>query len=68
MTKAEKAVSSMIKRIQDDPRVAYIIGPFTQTYDDITDAYAELIGKDPDEFRQEFESTLKTQRVEPIAD
>jgi hypothetical protein len=60
-SKAAKAVKTMIKRIQDDPRVTYLIGPFTQTYDDVTDAFAEQLGRDPDEFREEFEKTLKSE-------
>ena len=66
MTKAEQAVRTMIKRIRDDARVAYLIGPFSQAYDEITEAYAESVGKDPDEFRSEFERALKIQQVPPL--
>ena len=63
MTKAERAVKTMIKRIRDDGRIAYLIGPFSQAYDELTEAYAEMIGKDPDEFRAEFERVIKPVKV-----
>jgi hypothetical protein len=68
MTKSEQAVRTMIKRIRDDARVAYLIGPFSQAYDELTDAYAETIGKDPDEFRKEFEAILKFQKVPALGE
>lgn len=68
MTKSEQAVRTMIKRIRDDARVAYLIGPFSQTYDELTDAYAEIIGKDPDEFRKEFEAVLRVQKIPALAE
>ena len=68
MTKSEQAVRTMIKRIRDDARVAYLIGPFSQAYDELTDAYAETIGKDPDEFRKEFEAVLKVQKVPALGE
>ena len=63
MTKAEVAVTSMIKRIQEDPRVAYLVCPYSQTYEELTEAYAEMIGADPGAFRQEFESHLQFQKL-----
>ncbi|HBG06295.1 MAG: hypothetical protein A2075_12050 [Geobacteraceae bacterium GWC2_58_44] len=63
MTKADIAVEGMIKRIGTDPRLAYLVGPATQTYMDLTDAYAEIKGVDPDVFRQSFEAALQVQRL-----
>lgn len=61
MTKAEKAVDSVLRLIMKDPRVAWYIGPFSRTYEDVTDAYAEMIGEDPAKVRKELERTLKTE-------
>lgn len=68
MTKSEQAVRTMIKRIRDDARIAYLVGPASQAYEELTDAYAETIGKDPDEFRTEFERIIRTQPVPPLSD
>lgn len=66
MTKPELAVRAIIKRMRDDGRIAYLIGPFSDTYELVTDAYAEMIGKDADEFRAEFERVIKPQKVEAL--
>jgi hypothetical protein len=58
LTKAETAVVSVMRRIVNSPRVAWLMGPGSQTYDDVTAAYAELIGRDVDEFRHEIERDL----------
>ena len=63
MTKSDVAVAGMIKRIGTDPRLAYLVGPLTQTYQDLTDAYAEINGLDPDVFRQSFETALQVQKL-----
>lgn len=65
MTKSEKAVATVLKRLQADPRLAYIMGPFTQSYEELTEAYAETIGKDVEQFRLEFEKTLRFEKVAP---
>jgi hypothetical protein len=63
MTKAEHAVEAIIKRIGADPRLAYLIGPTTQAYLELTDAYAEIQGIDPELFRRNFEVALQVQVV-----
>lgn len=68
MSKAERAVRTMIKRIRDDGRVAYLVGPGSQTYEELTDAYAEIIGEDPIVFRSKFETVIRPQRVAVIED
>jgi 3-deoxy-D-arabino-heptulosonate 7-phosphate (DAHP) synthase len=60
-TKQDKAVISVMRRILHDPRIAYLIGPMSQTYEDVTDAYADLINKDPNELRAEIEKVLETE-------
>jgi 3-deoxy-D-arabino-heptulosonate 7-phosphate (DAHP) synthase len=63
MTKSERAVKAIIKRMRDDGRVAYLLGPFSECYELVTDAYAETIGKDAQEFRGELERVLRPQTV-----
>lgn len=60
-TKPEIAVETLIRRISDDPRVAWLIGPGSQTYDAVTSAYAQMIGRDVNEFRKDFEAGLEFQ-------
>ena len=63
MTKAEQAVEHMINRIRKDGRLAYLIGPLSEGYTLLTDAYAEMRGLDGDEFRRAFAPTLTPERV-----
>jgi hypothetical protein len=63
MTKSDLAVQSIIKRLGSDPRLAYLIGPTTLVYLELTDAYAELQGLDPHEFRRSFETALQVQTL-----
>ena len=65
--KADQAVRTMIKRIRDDGRLAYLIGPGSRAYEELTEAYAEATGEDPDTFRRQFERVIKPQRVDPLA-
>ena len=63
--KAKSAITAMLKRIKDDPRVAYYICPMTHTYDLLVAAHCELNGLDEEQFRAEFEKHL---RFEPPAE
>lgn len=56
------AVAYVLRRMQQDGRLAYLIGPGSQTYDLLTQEAAEAAGRDVAEFRREFDATLKTQR------
>lgn len=56
------AVTYVLRRMQQDGRLAYLIGPGSQTYELLTQEAAQAAGRDVDEFRREFDSTLKTQR------
>lgn len=58
---AETAVRSVIKRIANDPRVAYLIGPLSQTYEDVTTACAHIAGLNPEEFKKSFTAQIKTE-------
>lgn len=55
------AVSYVLRRMQQDGRLAYLIGPGSQTYELLTQEAAQAAGRDVTEFRQAFESTLKTE-------
>lgn len=56
------AVTSVLRRMQQDGRLAYLIGPGSQTYDLLTQEAAQAAGRDVEEYRQGFEATLKPQR------
>lgn len=66
--KAAAAVKQVIQRMQQDPRVAYLLGPFTDTYEKVTEAYAAIYGLDHETFMDQFENSLKFQQVPPIGD
>ncbi len=44
-TKAEKAVVTTITRMVADPRLASLIGPGTQIFEELSIAYADIIDK-----------------------
>jgi hypothetical protein len=65
LTLAMKAVAHIIRRMQADPRLAYLIGPGSETFDLLTAAAAAHEGFDKVEARSFFTS-LKTQTLPPI--
>ena len=52
----------VLRRMQQDGRLAYLIGPGSQIYELLTHEAAQAAGREVAEFRREFDSTLKTQR------
>jgi len=60
------AVIRVLRRMQDDGRVAYLIGPGSQTFADLTQAYAEANGLDVEAYRKEFAETLRPERVRVV--
>ncbi len=56
---AKAAIATVLRRIQRDPRVAYYICPMTDTYDKLVAAHCDLNGLNEEDFRNEFEKTLK---------
>lgn len=56
-----KAINHLLRQIQRDGRLAYLIGPMSQSYDLLTEEAAQAAGRDVEEFRREFEATLKFQ-------
>lgn len=57
-TTAERAVRHLLKRIQDDPRLAYYFDPLTESFALLTQAYAEVKELDVERFRQSYAATL----------
>lgn len=53
------AVAHLMRRMQQDGRLAYLIGPGSESYDLLTQEAAQAAGRDVDEFRQGFEVTLR---------
>lgn len=60
--RASAAVSYVLRRMQQDGRLAYLIGPGSQTYELLTQEAAQAAGRDVADFRRDFESSLKTER------
>lgn len=56
------AVNHLLRQMQRDGRLAYLIGPMSQSYDLLTQEAAKASGRDVGEFRKEFEATLKFER------
>jgi hypothetical protein len=62
-TKADQAVAHIIRQMQRDGRLAYLLGWGSQSFDLLTDAYAEANGLDVEKFRDEFISWLRPEKV-----
>ena len=60
MTKAEKFVSHMIKRCQINGCLARLIGPMSEAYDLMVEAYAEMLGLDAEKFKKQYAKILRT--------
>ena len=63
MPTADKAVAHIIKRMQADGRLAYLLGNGTESFDLLTQAYAEARSLDVEEFRHAFDLNLTYTRV-----
>lgn len=55
-------VTYLIRRIADDPRVAYHFDPITQSMELLTTAYAAEHGLNVEKFRAEYYPKLKFER------
>lgn len=53
------AVQHLLRQMRRDPRLAYLIGPCSQSYELLTEEAATAAGRPVSEFREEFEATLK---------
>ena len=59
---ADRAINHLLRRIKDDPRLAYYFDPFTESMELLTAAYAEAQGVDLETFRKEFYASLRFDR------
>jgi len=66
LKKAEKAVLTVLRKMKEDGRVAYLMGEGSQCFEDLTAAYAEMDGLDLTTFRNEFSSSLRYAPVNPL--
>lgn len=66
-TAAEKAVAHIIRRMRADGRLAYLMGFGSESFDLLTEAYAEQEGIDIDVFRQQFSALLNYTPVTEVA-
>lgn len=53
------AVNHILRQMQRDARLAWLIGPGSRTYELLTEEAATANGLDPEELRQQHEATLK---------
>lgn len=58
-TAAEQAVEHILHRVQTDPRLAYYIGPATESLELLITAYAEMKGNDREQLKASILSQLK---------
>jgi hypothetical protein len=58
LSKADEAVAHIIRQMQRDGRLAYLMGWGSQSFALLTDAYAEKHGLDVEQFREELSSRL----------
>lgn len=62
---ASKAVSWLLRRMKEDPRLAYLIGPGSESFDRLMAASAAITGEEPETLRERYLST-EPQPVPPI--
>lgn len=62
-TIAEQACIAMMGRINNDPRIAYLVGPGSETYDLLTAAVAKLRDEAPASYRAQIEAGMRTEAV-----
>jgi len=62
-TAAQKAVAHVLRRIRGDGRLATILGPGSEAYELLTQAHAETLGEDVDQFRATFGAQLTYKEV-----
>jgi hypothetical protein len=67
-TPAEQAVMHLVKRITVDPRLAYLIGPGSESFDLIKAAACHLVGEKGASHRESFLAGVKTQPLPRIGD
>jgi len=68
LTPADLAVKHIVQLMINDPRLAYLIGPGSQSFDLLTDAWATCMGEPVDAFRERLTGKLKPQPLPRIGD
>lgn len=63
MTSADQAVQHVLRQIQRDGRVAYLLGFGTESFSLLTKAHAEMVGEDVETFRKRFWADCHPERV-----
>lgn len=63
---AQKAVTHIIQRMEKDPRLAYLIGPGSETFDRLVAAAAAPAGIEEDWYRELLTGRLQIQPVSAI--
>jgi hypothetical protein len=66
VTAAERAVMHLVHRLKQDPRLAYLIGHGSESFELLVTAAAALVGDEPDTFREGLVSQLTAQPVPGI--
>lgn len=61
----KKAVHHVLRRMQNDGRVAWLLGPGSEAYDQLTAAFAAADGQELEKFRAQYEPTLRPQPWSP---
>lgn len=61
-TTADRAVNAVLCRIRDDGRLAYFLGYGSETFELLTQAYAEARGEDHAEFKKKFWAMCSPER------
>jgi hypothetical protein len=67
-TAAEVACLYVIGRILRDPRIAYFMGPCTESYDLLTTAVAEIRAEPVEEYRASIKPHIRTVRMIEASD
>jgi hypothetical protein len=65
---AMKAVGHVIQRMQADPRIAYLMGPGSETFDRLTEAWAVHCGYPLESYRHQLTRKLSIQRVAAVGE
>lgn len=66
MTSAELAVQHVLRVLQSDGRVAYLLGYGSESFSLLTKAHAEMIGEDVESFRERFWRNCRPERVSTV--
>lgn len=65
-TPAEKAVMHLVAQLQRDPRLAFLIGPGSESFELLVNAHAVLAGEESDPYRESLLGKLVMQPVPGI--